>query len=230
MNRLALAIAMLLALSATLHCADAQRRGGGRIGGGMRSRPSMPSRSMQRPSTPSGGFNFNGDFSNRTPVDRPSNPIAGAPGDRPGRAPGSGVGSGNRPDRPPGGTRPPIQPPVPPAPNYGWNGGVIWAPAPYYYGGGFWGPYAWGVTTAVVLGSVENEETNEEVKSYEVSPDSPGAKVLSAYGLQQVECKSEGLVTIFGPENSVVCASPNELVSAGVYDLNVQDLTIYSRA
>lgn len=53
--------------------------------------------------------------------------------------------------------------------------------------------------------------------------------MLQAYKLQQVECKSEGVVVIYGPENSVVCATPNDIVAAGTYDLNVDDLTIYSR-
>lgn len=106
----------------------------------------------------------------------------------------------------------------------------MWAPAPYYYGGGFWGPFAWGATTAIVLGSIADSETNEEVQSYKVTPDSPGAKVLEAYSLTQVECQQQGVVVIYGPEDSVVCATPNQHVSAGVYDLNVNNLTLYSRS
>jgi hypothetical protein len=76
---------------------------------------------------------------------------------------------------------------------------------------------------------VSDEETKETATSYEVQPDSPGAKVLAAYNLTQTKCGPSGLVVIYGPENSVVCASPNGTVAAGEYDLNVDNLTIYSR-
>ena len=233
----ALGMALVFAMPIAADARGGRGGGGMRGGGGRMSMPSRPATMPSRPSMPSGGFGngFNGDFSNRAPVNpggpRPSNPIAnpGRPGDIGGPGGPGGAGGPGRPGNRPPGSRPPIQPPVPPQPGYGWNGGVAWYPAPLYYGGGFWGPYAWGFTTAIVLGSVEDEETKEDVKSYQVAPDSPGAKVLEAYKLTQVECKAENTVIIFGPENSVVCAAPNEIVSAGKYDLSVDDLTIYSR-
>ncbi|HET9029624.1 MAG TPA: hypothetical protein VFN49_05555, partial [Candidatus Aquilonibacter sp.] len=195
--RRTLAFACAIALAAT-GFADARPGGGGR--GASRPAPSRPAPSRPAPSRPapsrpaqmpSGGFSgFNGDFSGRQPV---------AP-------PGTNRPPATRPDRPPPQPRPPrppIPPPVPPRPPWGWNGGVIWVPAPYYYGGGFWGPFAWGATTAIVLGAVIDDESHEEVKSYQVAPDSPGAKVLQAYHLQQVECKSSGVVVIYGPQQSV---------------------------
>lgn len=114
---------------------------------------------------------------------------------------------------------------------YGWNGGYAWAPAPYYWGGGFWGPFAVGVGTTLILGEIVDEETHEKSTSYQVAPDSPGSKVLAAYSLTQVACQGSGSnqVVIFGPSDSVVCASPNQHVSAGEYDLDVPNLTLYSR-
>lgn len=121
---------------------------------------------------------------------------------------------------------PPVRPPLP---AYGWNGGVAWYPAPYYYGGGFWGPFWAGVGTTVIMGEITDEDTKEKTVSYEVTPDSPGAKTLKAYELTQVACGGSNQVVLYGPSNSVVCASPNQYVTAGEYELNTEDLTIYSR-
>lgn len=222
-----------------------------RGGGGMRS-GGMRSSSMSRPSSgmssrPSGGFDFSG--RDLKPVQRPGGGGLGEAGTRPGVGegaggrpgsgerpgrPGSGEGIGNRPGNGEGiGNRPPGNPVVPPGgavpPAWGWNGGVAWYPAPIYYGGGFWGPWAVGVgTTAILYGAYENEETKEKTESYEVAPDSPGAKTLAAYGLVQKPCGSENQVIIHGPENSVVCADPNQTVAAGNYKLDTETLTLYS--
>ena len=51
---------------------------------------------------------------------------------------------------------------------YGWNGGMAWASAPYYWGGGFWGAMAIGVTSAVVYGTIVDEDTDVTYNSYEV--------------------------------------------------------------
>jgi hypothetical protein len=126
-------------------------------------------------------------------------------------------------------------------PTWGWNYGYPWYPAPYYWGGGFWGSMAIGVTSAAVYGAIVcDEEGNcyEEgeqhthttethtVTSYEVLPDSPGAKLLQAYGLTQTKCGGKDLVVIWGPEDSVICASPNATVPAGTYGLDSQTLTL----
>ncbi len=113
---------------------------------------------------------------------------------------------------------------------YGWNGGVAWAPAPYYYGGGFWGAMAIGVTSAAVFGAIvhEDEETHQNVtyNSYEVQPNSPGATFLSSYSLTQVKCGPPNLVVVYGPENSVICANPNDKVPAGEYELSTDNLSL----
>jgi hypothetical protein len=109
---------------------------------------------------------------------------------------------------------------------WGWNGGYAWYPAPYYYGGGFWGAFAIGVTSAAVYGSIVANSVT--YNSYQVQPSSPGAKLLESYHLTQTACGPPGLVVIYGPNNSVICADPNNLVSAGNYSLNTQTLTITS--
>ncbi|MBV8074067.1 MAG: hypothetical protein JO140_01470 [Candidatus Eremiobacteraeota bacterium] len=105
---------------------------------------------------------------------------------------------------------------------------MVWAPAPYYWGGGFWGPWAVGVGTAVVLGELTDSETHKETVSYQVAPDSPGAKLLAAYQLTQVECGPPDLVVIWGPNNSPICARPNQYVAAGTYQLDPTNLTLAS--
>jgi hypothetical protein len=112
---------------------------------------------------------------------------------------------------------------------YGWNGGVVWAPAYGYWGGGFWGAWAIGMTSAALFGSIVNTTTHETIVSYEVQPSSPGSTMLSNYQLTQVQCGPPNLVEIYGPENSVICANPNNLVQAGQYNLDTQTLSLTSR-
>ncbi len=109
---------------------------------------------------------------------------------------------------------------------WGWNHGVAWVGAPYYWGGGFWGAMAIGVTSAAVYGSiVANSQT---YVSYQVQPSSPGATFLSNYQLTQVQCGPPGLVVVYGPSNSVICANANNLVAAGTYELNTETLSLTS--
>jgi hypothetical protein len=111
-------------------------------------------------------------------------------------------------------------------PAWGWNGGTTWYAAPYYWGGGFWGPFAVGAATAVAYGSIA--ANNVTYTSYEVQPTSAGAKLLEAYHLTQTQCGPSGLVVIYGPNNGVICARPNDLVAAGNYSVNVSTLTLVS--
>ena len=106
----------------------------------------------------------------------------------------------------------------------------MWAPAYGYWGGGFWGAWAIGMTTAAVFGSFYNTTTHQTITSYEVQPSSPGATMLSNYQLTQVACGPENLVVVYGPENSVICATPNHLVQAGTYKLDTQTLSLSSAA
>jgi hypothetical protein len=113
---------------------------------------------------------------------------------------------------------------------WGWNHGVAWYPAGNYWGGGFWGAFAIGVTSAAVGAAVYGSIVSNNVTytSYQVAPSSPGATFLSNYQLTQVQCGPPGLVVVYGPSNSVICANPNHLVSAGYYELDTQTLSITS--
>jgi hypothetical protein len=121
--------------------------------------------------------------------------------------------------------------PVYTGPAWGWNHGVVWAPAPAYWGGGFWGAFAIGVTSAAVGAAVYGSIVahNTTYTSYQVQPSSPGATMLSNYHLTQTQCGPPNLVVIFGPNNSVICAYPNDLVSAGNYNLDTATLSLTSQ-
>ena len=113
-------------------------------------------------------------------------------------------------------------------PAWGWNTGVIWYPAPNYWGGGFWGPWPVTVVAVSTWGTVVYQ--NQTIQSYQVEANTPGSKLLSSYHLTQVVCGPPDLVVIYGPNNSAICATPNNLVSAGAYNLDATNLTIVSAA
>ncbi len=103
-------------------------------------------------------------------------------------------------------------------PSYGgrqpwvWNGGRVWAAAPGYWGGGFWGSLAIGLS----------------FNDYVVQPSSPGAQLLANYGLQQTDCDQDNLVQIFGPDGSEICAYPNDEVGPGQYQVDPSTLSLVS--
>jgi hypothetical protein len=114
---------------------------------------------------------------------------------------------------------------------WGWNRGIHWYPAPIYWGGGFWGPYAFGgLGAGLLFGSIDDYQDQAIYPSYEIEPTSPGAELLQNYGLTQTECGPPNLVVIWGPDNSVICAYPNDLVGAGNYELDPTTLTIVSQS
>lgn len=101
---------------------------------------------------------------------------------------------------------------------WSWNRGVVWYPIPYYWGGGFWGP--WGLlATPIDYGSVP----------FDVAPESPGAQLLEDYGLTQTQCGQPDLVVIWGPGNAPICAYPNGLVGPGNYEVDPETLTLHAR-
>jgi hypothetical protein len=112
-------------------------------------------------------------------------------------------------------------------PAWGWNRGAVWAPYPSYWGGGFWGPFAVGAATAAVMGSIYYN--NQTYTSYQIASGSPGATLLTNYGLQQVPCGPPNLVVIYGPNFGVICANPNGRVAAGSYAVNTDNLTLQSQ-
>jgi hypothetical protein len=115
------------------------------------------------------------------------------------------------------------------APNgtWGWNHHVAWNPAPVYWGGGFWGPYAIASLTGDVLfGSIVDYQDQLIYPSYQVEPESPGEQFLQDYGLQQTQCGPPDLVVIWGPNNSVICAFPDGSVAPGNYEVDPETFTL----
>ena len=95
---------------------------------------------------------------------------------------------------------------------WGWNGGRAWVASPGYWGGGFWGGLAIGLS----------------VNDYVVQPNSPGYDLLGAYGLQQTDCDQPNLVQIYGPDGGEICAYPNDQVAPGAYQVDPSSLTLVS--
>jgi hypothetical protein len=156
----------------------------------------------------------------RVPAPAPRPPGFNLPHDVPPRAPaGHAPGPVGRPVQPL--PRPPVRPPArgPQIVNphhwgapWQWNNGVAWVPAPAFWGGGFWGPWGFGLG----LGA------------YYAYPDTPGYDLLQQYGLTQTPCGQPNLVEIFGPDGSEICAYPNALVGPGQYDVDPTTLTLIS--
>ncbi len=112
---------------------------------------------------------------------------------------------------------------------WGWNNGVAWNAAPIYWGGGFWGPFALsGLSGYTPYGWFLDTQNQYYYPSYQILQTSPGEQLLLNYSLQQTECGQPNLVVIWGPQNSVICAYPNNLVAAGNYQVNPTDLTLVS--
>jgi hypothetical protein len=235
----------------------AQRAGGARQSGGAnhampvgrtapayrpappQARPAPP---QSRPAAPNGGgFNFNRDINDTRPAPAPAPaPVPrhvtqpGTPGNTVRRtapvsqyAPNSGGGGGP--------SQRSFHGPVVANPRHWggawqWNRGVTWQPASPYWGGGFWGPFALDdLAGAILFGAINDDENHITYRSYQVEPDSPGAQLLQNYDLQQVPCGPDGLVVIWGPDNSAICAFPNTLVAPGNYELDPTTLTIVSQ-
>jgi len=135
----------------------------------------------------------------------------------------------NPPHQPPGnpGARRRISDPRVNGNPWSWNRGVAWNPAPAYWGGGFWGALGF-AGAALAFGALNNGDQTYD--SYEVYPDSPGADLLANYQLTQTPCGPPGLVQIWGPDNSLICAFPNNIVGPGDYDIDPSTLTLVSEA
>jgi hypothetical protein len=212
-------------------------------------RPAPVAAPRTAPVSPGGGFNFNRDIAPRpapVPV-APAAPPRAAPVSRPAfapprtapapaqqrapqpvyrrapNAPGNGPATGGFHGRVVTNPRHWSQP-------WDWNRGIAWQPAPIYWGGGFWGPWAVdSLTAAIAFGAIDDDQAQIAYPSYEVEPDTPGALLLQNYGLQQTPCGPPGLVVIWGPDNSVICAFPNDNVGPGNYELDPTTLTIVSQ-
>jgi hypothetical protein len=212
----------LLLLAALPSVAFAQRDRGGRGGGGARA-PQPVARPAPAPVSrpqPQSGFNFNRDIAPQPQVRQQQPQVRQQQAGRPARVPQPiargfhGVVVHN----PHGGGE-----------AWYWNRGVSWAPAPIYWGGGFWGPWAFAdLSAAILFGSIV-DANNNVYQSYQVEPNSPGAQVLADYGLQQTPCGPPNLVVIWGPDNSVICAFQNAMVAPGNYQIDPSTLTLVSQ-
>jgi hypothetical protein len=230
MKYLCVMAAILIALAPAV--SSAGRGGGGRSGGG-----GARMGGGARPSG-GGGFNFSRD-TGRAPSTRPSQPGNGNRGGNVnngnrnnngninnGNRNNNNINNGNRTNINVSGNTVIRNPVYVNNAAWGWNHGVAWRPAYGYWGGGFWGAMAIGVTSAAVFGTIAYN--NRTYTSYQVQASSPGATFLSNYQLTQVQCGPAGLVVVYGPENSVICANPNNLVAAGNYQLSTDTLTLSS--
>jgi hypothetical protein len=107
---------------------------------------------------------------------------------------------------------------------WGWHGGVVWAPAPTYWGGGFWGAFAAGVVVAGATAAIMHASAPQYPTTYVVVQSSPGYTLLTSYGLRQVPCGPN--VVVINYSGSVICAQPNATVAPGSYSVNIGTLTL----
>jgi hypothetical protein len=114
-----------------------------------------------------------------------------------------------------------------PSGNWAWNRGVVWRPAPVYWGGGFWGPFAFtALGGTLAFGAIVDDQAQLTYPSYQVQPDTPGWDLLQDYNLQQTPCGEPDLVVIWGPDDSVICAFPNGSVAPGNYQVDPATFTL----
>jgi hypothetical protein len=196
-----------------------------------------------------GGFNFNHDINARpVPVEpRPvePRPVAPHPITQQPVAPPRPVTQQRPPNRPPanyphapnsatsGGpyrgrfVGPIVRNAHAPSGNWAWNRGVVWRPAPVYWGGGFWGPFAFtALGGSLAFGAIVDDQAQLTYPSYQVQPDTPGWDLLQDYDLQQTPCGEPDLVVIWGPDDSVICAFPNGTVAPGNYQVDPATFTL----
>lgn len=109
-----------------------------------------------------------------------------------------------------------------------WNDGRRWHSDDNYWGGGFWGNFLASMVTLGLTSAIINADNSNDAPNYVViKENSPGYYLFNNYGLTQVQCDtSEDLVFIYGPQNSLICAFPNENVPAGSYDVNQEGLLL----
>jgi hypothetical protein len=101
-----------------------------------------------------------------------------------------------------------------------WNHGAPWYVNNGYWGGGFWGSF--GPFTLAIGTSIWNQ-----TRFVEPGWGSPGWWLFQNYGLTPARCGPQNLVYIYGPNDSVMCAHPNEYVLAGFYYVDPGTLQLY---
>lgn len=248
----AFALSLMIALPVATLAAPREDRGGGvrQSSPAVRAAPARAAapvfRAPQPPQQPrpapvnAAGFNFNHDINARPapvaprPVTQPpaaaqSRPVAQPrpqnrpPGNYP-HAPNSANSGGPYRGRFVG---PVVRNAHAPTGNWAWNHGVVWSPAPVYWGGGFWGPFAFAALgSSLLFGSIADDQAQLTYPSYQVEPDTPGWDLLQDYQLQQTPCGPPDLVVIWGPDDSVICAFPNGTVGPGNYQVDPATFTL----
>lgn len=117
--------------------------------------------------------------------------------------------------------------------NWGWNGNRPWYPNYNYWGGGFWGGVAAGAITTGITSAIINSDDDDNYSQptyIVIEQNSPGFQMFNSYGLTQVQCIEDGTqVYIYGPQNTLMCARPNSLVSPGYYDVDPEGLILIAR-
>ena len=114
--------------------------------------------------------------------------------------------------------------------SWGWYGGRPWYGDYNYWGGGFWGGFAVGAFTTAVTGAIINSSNDNDTNYVVIEKDTPGYTLFSSYNLVQVQCNtSEDLVFIYGPQDTLMCATPNTYVSSGYYDVDQENLVLVVR-
>ena len=114
--------------------------------------------------------------------------------------------------------------------SWGWNNGRPWSPNYNYWGGGFWGSFAAGAAVTGLTAAAINAANDDSPEYIVIQEGSPGNTLFSSYGLVQVQCvEGNNLVFIYGPQDSLICATPNSSVIAGYYDVNPTDMTLILR-
>ena len=116
--------------------------------------------------------------------------------------------------------------------SWGWHGGSPWYPNNTFWGGGFWGPFAvgtvvGGLTGALITSAAQNNNNRGDTYII-VKQGTPGYNLLDSYGLRQTRC-TDDVIVIYGPENSVICATPTSRIPAGTYDTDTETLTLIAR-
>ncbi|MBV9333359.1 MAG: hypothetical protein JO146_05080 [Candidatus Eremiobacteraeota bacterium] len=101
-----------------------------------------------------------------------------------------------------------------------WNRGNPWVVNTGYWGGGFWGPFAFFTLAA---GAALWNQT----RFVEPGWGSPGWWLFQNYGLTPARCGPQNLVYIYGPNDSVMCAYPNMYVPPGFYYVDPGTLQLY---
>jgi hypothetical protein len=103
--------------------------------------------------------------------------------------------------------------------SFGWNWNRPWVAQPGFWGGGFWGPFS---LFSMIAGAGIWGQTRYTMPAF----GSPGSILFENYGLYAAACGPHNLVYVYGPNNSVMCAWPNQYVPPGAYFVDMETLQL----